>query len=79
MGEKSTGEKADIPAGMSRHSRGLQRIKQVFDSAGGNLSAVRAPVEAFVLEVFFVCYSPVSDFLSVKKSFFLSLEQEVRV
>lgn len=73
MGEKSAGEKADIPAGMSRHSRGLRRIKQVFDSA------VRAPVEAFVLKFFFVCYSPVSDFLSVKKSFFLSLEQEVRV
>lgn len=52
MGEKSAGEKADIPAGMSRHGRGLQRIKQVFDSAGGNLFAVRAPVEAFVLGFF---------------------------
>lgn len=62
MGEKSSGEKADIPAGVSRHSRGLQRIKQDFDCTGETLPAVRAPVEAFVEAFFFVSYSPVSDF-----------------
>lgn len=32
MGEKSIGEKADIPGGVSRHNRGLQSIKPLFDS-----------------------------------------------
>lgn len=75
MGEKSAGEEANIPAGVSRHSRGLQRIKQDFDCAGETLPAVRAPVEAFVGGL------PVGDLLSQKA---LpppppSLEEEVRV
>lgn len=62
MGEKSTGEKADIPGGVSQHIRGLQTIKQLFDSLV-KISLLSGHLLKPLCSGFFVSNSPVSYFL----------------